>query len=444
MRLSRTLVAPLLVLVLAPPGARAQLAERVAEGRQFEQAARQAAQEGKNEAYLRAIRDAAALRPHHPYLLYQLADALVLTGDTTGAMETLGRVADMGIAVWPGREPDFAPLAGRPDFEALLRRFEHNDGPLGRAEEAFRMEEDAFLPEGLAHDARDGAFFLASVHRRVVARIEGGGPPRFLPVDSLLSPMGMVLDAGRGLLWVAASAVAEGAGTDSTHLGTAALLALDPATGRRVGAWPAPEDGKRHLFGDLALGADGSIVVSDSWAPGVYRLESPESTLRALPLSQPLLSPQGVTFAEEGDAVFLADYALGVVRIDLATGEVAALDYPADRTLLGVDGLYRVGNGALVGVQNGVTPTRVVWMALASDGRSIREVTTLEAGHPLHDDPTLGVVVDDTFYYVANGQWGKFAPDADEGAPITPPTVLRLRLEESGVGGMLYGAAGAS
>jgi sugar lactone lactonase YvrE len=445
MRLPISLVALIFTTLMGarPTLAAAQLADRVEEGRRLEQAAREAAEEGSNAEYLRLIGEAAALRPHHPYLLYRLADAHILAGDTAAALDALARVAEMGIALSPGEEPDFALLSGRADFQALVRRFEGNAAPVGGGEVAFRVDEEDFLPEGIAYDRRDGAFLLASVHRKAVARIEGDTPPRLLLVDDVLSPMGMVLDDARGILWVAASAVAEGAGTDSTRFGTAAVLALDPATGARLGTWAAPQDGKRHLFGDLAVAVDGSIVVSDSWAPGLYRLESPDGELRPVPLSQPLISPQGVTFADDGVTVFLADYALGILRVDVESGEVGALDYPADRTLLGVDGLYRVGPDALVGVQNGVLPTRVVRLRLGAGGRVVDEVTTLQAGHPLHDDPTLGVVVDDTLFYVANGQWSKFSADAAGDTVVAIPVVLKLPLGTSPGGGLLYGAGHA-
>jgi streptogramin lyase len=417
-----------LPLATLPDGATAQLAERVAEGRRLEQAAREAAHAGSNGEYLKLIRKAAALRPHHPYLLYGLADALALAGDTAAAIDALARLAGMGIAVAPGEEPDFAPLSGRGDFQALLRRFERNADPHVGGEVAFRVEDQGFLPEGVAYDPRDGSFFVSSVHRKAIARLAPDSAPRLLPVDDVLSPMGMVLDDARGLLWVAASAVPEGSGTDSVHVGAAAVLALDPTTGERRGTWPAPQDGEPHVFGDLAVAADGSVVVSDSRTPGLYRLTSPEGTLRAVPLTEALLSPQGVTFTDGGRTVLLADYALGILRVDVKSGEVAALDYPADRTLLGVDGLYRTPSGDVVAIQNGVRPARVVRLRLAPDARAIEEVTTLEAGHPLHDDPTLGVVVGDALYYVANAQWAKFAADAAGTEPVAPPAVLRLPL----------------
>jgi hypothetical protein len=72
----------------------------------------------------------------------------------------------------------------------------------------------------------------------------------------------------------------------------------------------------------------------------------------------------------------------------------------------------------------------------------VEDVTTLEAAHPLHDDPTLGVVVGDDFYYVANGQWAKFADDADADTPVTKPTILRLELRGGAGDGMLYEEGG--
>jgi hypothetical protein len=54
----------------------------------------------------------------------------------------------------------------------------------------------------------------------------------------------------------------------------------------------------------------------------------------------------------------------------------------------------------------------------------------LERAHPAFDEPTLGVVVGDDFYYIADGQWERFGEDgtvADAGA-LRPTVVLRLGL----------------
>jgi hypothetical protein len=54
----------------------------------------------------------------------------------------------------------------------------------------------------------------------------------------------------------------------------------------------------------------------------------------------------------------------------------------------------------------------------------------LERGHPRYDEPTLGVLVGDDMYYVANSQWERFGEDGRVANPesLEPPVVLRLRL----------------
>ncbi|HKJ03241.1 MAG TPA: hypothetical protein VJ997_12320 [Longimicrobiales bacterium] len=398
----------------------------VEEARALERAAQEAGRRGDNEEYLRNIERAVALRPHHPYLIYQLADARFLTSDTVGALDALSEIAEMGIAIRPQDEPDFAPLADDPRFKRIVGRLEDNGTPSDRSSVAFTLPEADFLPEGVAADPETGAFFVSSVRRKIIARVVDGRVASLLEVDPVLSPMGMIFDRERRILWVAASAVAEGLGTDSVSFGTAALLAFDPHTGERRGRWDAPEDGGRHWFGDVTMGPDGTIYVSDSLGPAVFRLTD-AGVLEPLPSSEDLLSPQGVAATADGSALYVADYSTGITRLDLRDGGLRVLDYPADRTLLGIDGIYLIGHDRLIAVQNGVTPTRILEIRLTPDGDSIADVATLDS-HRAMEDPTLGVVAADAFWYVANSQWSKFAPDRAGAEKASDPTILRLAL----------------
>ena len=98
-------------------------------------------------------------------------------------------------------------------------------------------------------------------------------------------------------------------------------------------------------------------------------------------------------------------------------------------TLLGIDGLtYHAGG--LIAIQNGVRPHRVIRLRLGPQLREIASVEVLEANHPLFDEPTLGTVLDNWFYYIANSGW----PQLDDlggfretGKP-DEPVILKLRL----------------
>ena len=125
--------------------------------------------------------------------------------------------------------------------------------------------------------------------------------------------------------------------------------------------------------------------------------------------------------------LFLADYAKGLFVIDVATRQVKSV--AADFTLLGIDGLYSY-KGTLLAVQNGVNPQRLVRYFINKTLDRVDHFEVLEANNPIFDEITLGVLVKNDFYFIANSQWGaidkngKLAPNDK----LTDPTILKLRL----------------
>jgi hypothetical protein len=87
----------------------------------------------------------------------------------------------------------------------------------------------------------------------------------------------------------------------------------------------------------------------------------------------------------------------------------------------GIDGLVLHGSD-LIAVQNGFRPHRVVRLRLDIARERITAVEILERNHPEFDEPTLGVVVDGAFYYVANSQTGRATPG---GRPATTGPLAR-------------------
>jgi hypothetical protein len=119
-------------------------------------------------------------------------------------------------------------------------------------------------------------------------------------------------------------------------------------------------------------------------------------------------------------ALHVADDSIGPLLVDPASGRWRRVCAPAGATLRGIDGLY-VHGGALVWVQNGVEPARVVQARLGQDGVTLRDLRVLEAGHPDYAVPTTGVVVGDTLFYVATAQLGAIRP----GGRVAPPDSMR-------------------
>jgi hypothetical protein len=70
-------------------------------------------------------------------------------------------------------------------------------------------------------------------------------------------------------------------------------------------------------------------------------------------------------------------------------------------------GMYFYKN-SLIAIQNGIRPHRVVRFFLNKNFDGVERAEIIEANNPLFNEPTLGVLVQGTFYYVANSQWGSF------------------------------------
>jgi hypothetical protein len=161
---------------------------------------------------------------------------------------------------------------------------------------------------------------------------------------------------------------------------------------------------KPHRLGDLAIDSNGDVFATDSVTAAIYVVRNNGKELELFVEGQPFISPQGLDFSRDHKKLFVADYSKGIFLVDVKTKEVKSIN--ADFTLLGIDGLYYY-KGSLIGVQNGVNPQRLVKLSLSKDLGRIEQFETIEANNPDFDEPTLGVLVKDRFYFVANSQWAQ-------------------------------------
>ncbi len=381
--------------------------------------------------FLNHMRECARLRPDHPEILLGLADAFALAGDPDSALTCLERIAEMGLTA-PAREDSaLIPLQGDPRFKSVLDRFDVNTQPTMSCRIAFTLPQQDLVPEGLAYDPGSKSFFVSSVRERKIMRYQRGEITRFAGglSDTLWSMMGMRLDAKRGRLWVATCAIREGKGVAEKDLGGTGVLAFDINTGVLSSRRMLPADGAAHLFGDLTLDAEGNVYVTDSGGGGLYRMSATGGGPQLVIPPGTFVSPQGLDMDESGRILYVADYSQGVFRVDLESKTAVLLRHPGRQTLLGIDGLYRYGN-SLLAVQNGVRPQRLLRLGLNGSGEKIETIEILESSLPIFDDPTLGVIVGEAFYFIANSHWPQFDAEGNLPPPerLTPPTILRVAL----------------
>ena len=427
MALTRWLI---ILAALAPATAAAQ-SDPVVQSRVELRAAVAAYQARDWSAYLVHARQAQALRPEHGGVTLALASAQALTGDTAGALATLGRFAGRGYTADVGADSDFVSLRSAPGWNALTARLAANAKPLVRSRPAFTLEERGLLAEGIAYDPERHAFYVASVRQRKILRVEPDGRATVFAdsTGGLWAPMGMRVDPVRRRLWVATAAVPQMIGYAAADSTRSAVLAFDLRSGSRVARYDVGRDELAHVIGDLTIAGDGRVYATDSRAPVLFRVPLSGDTLERFLESPLLLSAQGLAAVPRGRTLYLSDYARGILKVDLATRR-AQLVPSADSVLaLGVDALTWTRHG-LVGVQNGVTPHRVVRLALDRRGDRVMRSEVLERAHPAYDEPTLGVLVDDDWYYVADGQWERFGDDGTvtDSSALRSTVVLRLPL----------------
>lgn len=422
----------LVLALLASPhaGAAAQSDPVVASRAAYQEAVR-AYEAHDFPGFLRHAREAAELRPAHGGVVYGLACAYALTGDTTAALATLQHFAALGHTADLDADADFTSLRSLPAFDSLRQAMRRNAAPLVRATPAFTLAERDLLTEGIAYDPKTRSFLVGSVHRGKILRVDGGRVTEFVPpgLKGFWAPLGMRVDPVRRVLWVAAAAVPQTVGYDPADAGRSGLFRFDLASGALTGRFTVPADGQPHTLGDVTIARSGDVYSTDSRGPGVYRVRAGSDSIEEFATSPLLLSAQGLALDAEERTLYVADYARGILRVDLATRAVRLLETADDVLALGIDGLYLV-EGSLVGIQNGVAPHRVVRLRLDASGDRVEHAEVLERARPDYAEPTLGVVVGSDLFYVAASQWERFRDDGTIDAPDTlrPPLVLRLRL----------------
>lgn len=358
-----------------------------------------------HDAYAAALE----LRPDSPRYLHNLAATAALTGNKKEALEILQRLAALGVVTRVAVDQDFASLQGTAEFVRILRQFATNAAPQGAAKLLAELPDQTGILEGIAWRERTGDLFLGDVHQRCVWRRDrAGNVTRFTAAEEkLLGVFGLAVDEKRGALWAATSALPEMFGYSASLQGHAALAEFDLATGQLRRALPVPADGRAHVLGDLFVAPDGTIFLTDSIAPVVWRFTPDAPGLTQLVESSEFSSLQGLTLLDR--TLLVSDYANGLFTIDLDSAAVHALAPPPRATLLGLDGLVAVPGG-IVGVQNGVAPQRIVQISLSPDTHAIMKVEVLAAALPNFNDLTLITRAGDHLAVIAGGGWDVFDP----------------------------------
>src|ERR1700674_4606892 len=326
-------------------------------------------------------------------ILFFLSTATQNLGETREALALLKECIALHEGFDPSGSPSFLGSKGTKEFDDLVAAVRRDFPVIAQARLAFVTDEKDLIPEGLAYDAKQNLFYLGSLNRKKIVKIDAEGRVSdFVPADryGLLPVLGIRLDPADGTVW--ANTFEDAGRTELVH--------FDPA-GKLLGRF-TPKDSAKHGFNDLVVRKNGEVITTDSLNNKVFRLDPRSGAFLALPVYRALFYPNGIALADDDRSLYVAD-AVGIVKVDLADNSSRDVDPGPRNTTAAADGLYW-HNGSLVAVQNGMGSPRVAAFKLSRDGNRVTRVTVLENRTQFTTLPTTGAIRGNDFYFIANSQ----------------------------------------
>jgi len=280
---------------------------------------------------------------------------------------------------------------------------------------AFTVAEKDLIPENIAYDPVAENFYIGSTRKGKIIRISKNGK-----AEDFISPkqyglfmvIGMKVDAKNRVLWACSSGGSNLIGYDRDDETTgrpAGLFKFDLDSGKLIEKYLMKEPGEVHFLNDLVLDKEGRPYLTHMFKEhGIYTVQ--DGKLQLFAQSDQVSYPNGITRSPDGRYLFVA-HSEGISRLEIASRKWQLLDHSEDIPISrrgSADGLYFYKN-TLIAVQPGLKTIRQ--LELDNSYTQITGQKVLEAHHPMMNNPTTGVLVEDTFYYVANAQFDSFNED---------------------------------
>lgn len=390
----------------------AQESEKIAEAfrkanKAFEKEDYKAGAENLKTAYF--------INPEDDLIINFLAESSAMVGDHTALLMWLRRLLTVSPCFFHFPE-NAASVLNSKEYRDLALAAKENGTRVHGSKLAFMLPETDLIPEGIAYDPVDKVFFLSSLHKRKIVRVRlrtGHRPPIVEDFtsqgqDGLYSTLGMKVDAERRILWVCSSAESFMKGYSESDAGKAALFKYDLNTRKLIRKYElGPNPG--HLLNDIALNAEGDVFVTDTATGEIFTVRYEKDELEIFIPAGRFESPNGIAISDDGRKLFISDMPFGVYVVDLKTKRSERLPQRVGVSPSGSDGLYFYDN-SLIGIINIVSQRngRVARFYLDGSAKAVTHAAVLDCNHRLYQWPTTGVVVGDSFFYIANSQFGNF------------------------------------
>jgi hypothetical protein len=351
--------------------------------------------------YHRLISRIVDLEPQNYEYRYYLACACALKGDLPSTVEILRFLLeeDYDLALLAETDSDFDLVRDAKPFQEIINRIKEKTKPLNNSNIAFSIPEKDLIPEGIAYDPVDKTFYLGSVQKCKIIKVNKQGIIIDFTEqrqDGLVSVLGLRVDVERRILWAVSSYGFYKANIPKELLGNTGVFKYNLQTKRLIKKYMLPQE-ENHMLNDLAIDSSGDVYVTDWKVPAIYIISADKDTIEKF-IDLPH-RPNGIDFSSDETKLFVAGADIGV--LDISIKKFNELKHPVNMYLSG-DGLYYYRN-SLIAVQNGGL-RKITRFYLNENQNEIVRSQALEAYHPLFNLPTTGALVGNKFYFIANSQ----------------------------------------
>jgi len=363
-------------------------------------------QTGDLQRLVWALQRLTALMPNTGELKLALASVYAEQGEKSKTYDVLLHMQQQGFGYDLTDNASFAKVSDTRVWKYLVENLKANLKSFGEGKVAFTLPKGDYLFESLAYDPKRKQFLAGSVREGAIYLVgKDGALQKFIAPgadNGLWSVYAMAVDAEHDALYVASTSSVYFKGFKQEDFGKAGVFKFKLSTGKLQDKYLLAPDNEPRTLSSIAVGKNGQVFAGDGLRNMIYRLDG--GALKVMVENPRLTSIRGLAVSEDGKRLYFADYALGVFGVDLAAGKGFDLDYAADKLVLGgIDGIYTYDH-TLVVIENGMSPKRVMRLAIGDDGRKVGKAMPLDVANPAFGLPTYGTVSGDGLYFIANSQ----------------------------------------
>ncbi len=301
------------------------------------------------QSALEAAKEQAQFLNDYPRALLELANADLQAGKIDDALRIVRQFVAMGQ--WSDRllsSPDFAALRANAAYSEIQRTMKGNRAPVSRASTAFTLTDTNLLPEDIDYDPGSKRFLITSVREMKVVAVDVAGHAQdFAKAPDAWPMMAIRVDGEHNMVWATEAALEGFTFVPKSDWGRSAVLSFDLKTGKQLRRLEAP---RGAALGDMALLANGDVIVSDGQAGAVYRLAASGSALEPRIDAGDFISPQTPALYPDGAHVFVPDYLRGIAVLDLTTKRVRWLSTKKGSSLSAASTALYFSGGRLIAV----------------------------------------------------------------------------------------------